>query len=98
VRLPWPGIQRLCAAGGTGIERLQSIEPRLQNWRSRTAVGTGMNTHPEFARRVTALLHRRPAVRLLKRKTFRGTGSAGRCGGGKRSAEDSCGKPYEDRQ
>ena len=40
-----------------GIERLQSIEPRLAELAlGGTAVGTGMNTHPEFARRVTALI------------------------------------------
>ena len=40
-----------------GIERLQSIEPRLAELAlGGTAVGTGMNTHPEFARRVIALI------------------------------------------
>ena len=38
-----------------GIERLQSIEPRLAELAlGGTAVGTGMNTHPKFARRVIA--------------------------------------------
>jgi fumarate hydratase class II len=40
-----------------GIERLQLIEPRLAELAlGGTAVGTGMNTHPEFARRVIALI------------------------------------------
>ena len=40
-----------------GIERLQSTEPRLAELAlGGTAVGTGMNTHPEFARRVIALI------------------------------------------
>lgn len=39
------------------IERLQSIEPRLAELAlGGTAVGTGMNTHPEFARRVIACI------------------------------------------
>jgi fumarate hydratase class II len=39
------------------IERLQSTEPRLAELAlGGTAVGTGMNTHPEFARRVIALI------------------------------------------
>jgi len=39
------------------IERLQSIKPRLAELAlGGTAVGTGMNTHPEFARRVIACI------------------------------------------
>ena len=39
-----------------GIERLKAIEPRLAELAlGGTAVGTGMNTHAEFARRVIAL-------------------------------------------
>jgi fumarate hydratase class II len=39
------------------IERLHSIEPRLAELAlGGTAVGTGMNTHPEFARRVIACI------------------------------------------
>ena len=36
-----------------GIERMKAVEPRLSELAlGGTAVGTGMNTHPEFARRV----------------------------------------------
>jgi fumarate hydratase class II len=40
-----------------GIERLRSIEPRLAELAlGGTAVGTGLNTHAEFARRVIVLI------------------------------------------
>ena len=38
-----------------GIDRIKAVEPRLSELAlGGTAVGNGLNTHPEFARRVTA--------------------------------------------
>ncbi|MGH8278165.1 MAG: class II fumarate hydratase [Gammaproteobacteria bacterium] len=45
------------------IARLQSVEPRLQALaQGGTAVGTGINAHPEFGRRIAAELARRTGV------------------------------------
>jgi len=59
-----------------GIERLQSTEPWLAELAlGGTAVGTGMNTHPEFARRVIALIAQETGVPFVEaKKPFRGTG------------------------
>jgi fumarate hydratase class II len=52
-----------------GIERLQSIEPRLEELAlGGTAVGTGMNTHPEFSRRVIALISQETGCQFVEAK------------------------------
>jgi fumarate hydratase class II len=52
-----------------GIERLRSIEPRLAELAlGGTAVGTGMNTHAEFARRVIALIAQETGIPFIEAK------------------------------
>lgn len=52
-----------------GIERLRSIEPRLAELAlGGTAVGTGMNTHAEFAHRVIALIAQETACPFVEAK------------------------------
>ena len=64
-----------------------------------TAVGTGLNTHPEFAERVRARLRRGDrAVDLAARRPFRVAGSARRPRRDIRRAQDRRGQPDEDRQ
>ena len=64
-----------------------------------TAVGTGLNTHPEFAERVAAKIAEldRPAVQVGAEQVRR-AGGARRAGGGFRSAQDARGLADEDRQ
>ena len=53
-----------------GTARVEDALPRLgQIPLGGTAAGTGLNTHPEFARRVRALLAERLACRLPRRST-----------------------------
>jgi len=52
-----------------GIERLKAIEQRLAELAlGGTAVGTGMNTHPEFARRVIALIAQETGCPFIEAK------------------------------
>ena len=52
-----------------GIERIGSIEPRLAELAlGGTAVGTGMNTHAEFARRVIALIAQETGIPFIEAK------------------------------
>jgi fumarate hydratase class II len=46
-----------------GVERIEAVLPKLAKLAmGGTAVGTGINTHPEFARRVVALLSERTGM------------------------------------
>ena len=74
-----------------GIARVQDALPRLGKIPlGGTAVGTGLNTHPEFAARVRAILERghRPDD-LGARRPVRGEGRARRHRRGVRRAEDA---------
>jgi len=52
-----------------GIERLKTIEPRLAELAlGGTAVGTGMNTHAEFARRVIAMIAQETGIPFVEAK------------------------------
>jgi fumarate hydratase, class II len=52
-----------------GIERLRSMEPRLAELAlGGTAVGTGLNTHAEFARRVIALIAKETGAAFFEAK------------------------------
>ena len=64
-----------------------------------TAVGTGLNTHPEFGARVAAALAARQRAALRQRRQpVRGAGRARRAGGRARRAEDAGDRADEDRQ
>ncbi|MFP5307928.1 MAG: class II fumarate hydratase [Gammaproteobacteria bacterium] len=49
----------------SGTARLESVQPRLHTLAlGGTAVGTGINAHPQFGRRVAAALSRRTGIRF----------------------------------
>ena len=68
-----PGVRRLRGAGARRAARAsRRRSPRLgQIPLGGTAVGTGLNTHPEFAARVRALLAERDRARHLGRRPIR---------------------------
>lgn len=50
-----------------GVERIKTVEPRLAELAlGGTAVGDGLNTHPEFARRTIALISERTRLPFTK--------------------------------
>ncbi|MBW2412808.1 MAG: class II fumarate hydratase [Deltaproteobacteria bacterium] len=50
-----------------GVERIKAVEPRLAELAlGGTAVGSGLNTHPEFAQRTIALIAERTQLPFIK--------------------------------
>ena len=74
-----------------GIARVQDALPRLgQIPLGGTAVGTGLNTHPEFAARVRAILAEETGLTIsAPADPFEATGRARRDRRGLRRAEDA---------
>ena len=83
-----------------GIARVESTLGRVgQIPLGGTAVGTGLNTHPEFAARVREQALRRDRPHDLgARRSVRGAGRARRAGRGLRRAEDGRRLADEDRE
>ena len=74
-----------------GIERVKDALPRLgQIPLGGTAVGTGLNTHPEFAERVRAMLSEETGLTISRAgRSLRGAGGARRDRRGLGRAEDA---------
>jgi fumarate hydratase class II len=54
-----------------GIERLQAVEPRLAELAlGGTAIGTGVNAHPEFAAETIALISRETGIGFRKAQSY----------------------------
>ena len=67
---PRPGVRGLRGAGPQGIARIEDALPRLgQIPLGGTATGTGLNTHPEFAQRVRALLAEQTGLAISRPPT-----------------------------
>ena len=80
-----------------GLERIARVEPRLFALaQGGTAVGTGINAHPEFSARFFEELARVTDSVPAQLQPVRSTGHAGHRGRAVRSAQDRCGKPHED--
>ena len=71
------------------IERVEAVLPDLRELAiGGTAVGTGLNTHPEFGRRMAAEIGKLVGLDLRRgAQSLRGAGRAGRGGVGERRAQ-----------
>jgi fumarate hydratase class II len=54
-----------------GIDRIKAVEPRIQQLaQGATAVGTGINAHPEFAARLAASLQQKTGIDFIAAENF----------------------------
>ena len=89
-------VAQLAHAGEVIDAALPSLYPLAVGG---TAVGTGLNTHPEFGARVAAALAGESGLPFVSaRQQVRGAGRTRRAGGGARRAQDAGGGADEDRQ